>query len=113
MLDYFFVTFSSFNAYFAIKKTTKAIITKLMIAPSKAPQPITMGPIENVAACQAPPGINGVIIGMIRLFTTELIRATEANPIINATASPVTLYSLKNSLNSEIIPMLLLGYCSL
>ena len=33
---------------------------KLITAAKKAPQLITTGPIENVAVCQAPPGINGV-----------------------------------------------------
>ncbi len=86
--------------------TTNAIITKLIIPPSRAPQPMTIGPIENVAVCQAPPGINGVTIGIIKLSTIDLTKATAANPIINATANPITLYSFKNSKNSPITPFL-------
>ena len=76
-------------------------MTKLIIAPSKALQPITIGPTENVACCQAPPGIKGVIIGMTKLSTTDLTKSVAAKPIINATANPINLYSFKNSLNSD------------
>jgi len=36
------------------------------------------------------------------LLTIELTNETEAKPIISPTASPIILYSFKNSLNSEI-----------
>jgi len=52
-----------------------------------------MGPIARVAVFQAPPGIKGVIIGMMMLSTIDLIRAVDAIPMIKAIASGITLYS--------------------
>jgi len=107
------VTFSSLRAYFAIRKTTNAITIKLIIAPKSAPQPITIGPKEKVVACQAPPGMNGVMIGITKLSTIDFTNEVAASPIINATANPITLYSLRKSLNSEIKPIICLIFCSL
>ena len=71
--------------------TTNAIITKFIIAPSNAPQPITIGPNFRVAACQAPPGIKGVTSGITKLSTIDLINAVAATPIINAIANGTAL----------------------
>lgn len=76
---------------------------KFISAPRNAPQPITIGPKDKVACCHAPPGINGVIIGIIILSTKDFTRTVAAEAIINAIANPITLYSSRNSLNSEII----------
>lgn len=62
---YLFETFSSLKNFFATINTTNAIITKFITAPRNAPQLITIAPIVNVAVCHAPPGMNGVIIGII------------------------------------------------
>lgn len=70
-----------------MRKITKAIIIKLIIAPNNAPQPITIGPIENVAVCHAPPGIKKVINGIIKLSTIDLTREVAAKPIISATVN--------------------------
>lgn len=75
---------------------------KLIIAPRKAPQPITIGPRIRLASCQAPPGINGVRIGIIILFTKDCMRVVAATPIMNAIASGIILYSFKNCLNSDM-----------
>lgn len=85
-------------------KTTKAIIIKFITSPANAPNFITIGPMLSVASCQAPPGIKGVIKGMIISSTNAFIKAVEATPIINATAKPIILYSLRNCLKSFIIP---------
>lgn len=85
--------------------TTKAITMKLIKLARNAPHEITIGPMANVASCQAPPGMNGVTIGIITLFTSDCTSAVAASPIINATASAITLYSRKNSLNSDISPI--------
>jgi hypothetical protein len=42
---------------------------------------------------------------MIMSLTNDETRAVAAVPIIIATASPITLYSFKKSLNSDIIPI--------
>ena len=73
---------------------------KLIIAPNKAPYPIIIGPREKVAVCQAPFGIKGVIIGIIKLLTIDWINDVAAIPIIKAIDNGITLYSFKNSLNS-------------
>ena len=86
-------------------KTTKATIIKLINVPRKAPHPITIGPNEKVAVCQAPFGIKGVIIGIIILFTNDCIKLVAATPVMNAIANPTTLYSFKNSLNSVNKPI--------
>lgn len=78
---------------------------KLITSPINAPNFITIGPRLTVASFQAPPGINGVIRGMIISSTNALIKAVEATPITNAIAKPMTLYSLRNSRNSFIIVM--------
>lgn len=76
------------------------MMTKLMTAPRNAPHPITIGPSLNVAVCHCPPGIKGVMIGIMTLSTSDLIRLVAATPMMNAIASPITLYSLRNVLNS-------------
>jgi hypothetical protein len=105
--NYFFVTFSSLRAYFEIIKTTKAITIKLIIAPRSDPHFITIGPSVNVAVCHAPPGIKGVMMGITKSSTIDLTSEVAAKPIIKATASPITLYSLRNSLNSFIKDMII------
>lgn len=92
------------------------MITKLMIAPTNAPHPMTIGPRLTVAVCHAPPGIKGVMIGIMTLSTSDLIRLVAATPMMNATASPITLYSLRNSLNSlkscfNVSPQKFCEYC--
>ncbi len=89
--------------FLAIMNTTNAMITKFITAARNAPQLITIGPMENVAACQFPPGMNGVIIGMITLFTNDCIKDVAAIPIMNAIARAITLYSFRKSMNSDKI----------
>ena len=88
--DYLFSTFSSFSTFLAIIKTTNAIIMKFISSPRKAPQPSTIGPISIVAVLQAPPGIKGVMIGIIMLSTKDFIKAVDAIPIIKAIARGIT-----------------------
>ncbi len=107
--NYFFATFSSLRIAFAIINTTKAIIIKLINSPRNDPHLITMGPKLNTASFQAPPGIKGVIIGIITFSTKDFIKAVDATPIINAIARPTTLYSFKNSRNSLIIAIKHIG----
>ena len=76
---------------------------KLIADPKNAPQLRTIGPIVHVAVCHWPPGMNGVIRGITILSTNDLTNAVAATPIMKATASPIILYSLRNSLNSENI----------
>lgn len=78
---------------------------KFISAARNEPQPITIGPIENVAVFQAPPGMKGVIIGIITSLTKDCINVVAATPITNATANPSTLYSLRKSMNSDKIPI--------
>lgn len=87
----------------ATKKTTSAIIMKLISSPKNAPQAIENFQKESVAVFQAPPGINGVSIGIIILSTRDLINDVEATPITNAIARAKTLYSFMNSKNSKNI----------
>ena len=81
---------------------------KLIADPKNAPQLRTIGPIVHVAVCHWPPGMNGVIMGIIMLSTNDLTNVVAATPIIKATASPIILYSFRNSLNSEKICFILL-----
>jgi len=67
------------------------------------PHPINIVPIANVAVCHAPFGSTAPMNGMITLLTKDCTNAVVAPPIMNATASPITLYSFKKSLNSDII----------
>ena len=72
-----------------------------LLADKNGPQPIPFHiQKDQTAVCQAPPEINGVISGIIILSTKDFTRVLTANPIITAIASPITLYSLRNSLNS-------------
>ena len=84
-----------------MKNTTRAMITKFMIDARRAPQLMTIEPIDNVAVCHCPPGMNGVIMGIIRLFTMDWINVVAEIPIMNAIARGITLYSFRNSLNSR------------
>ena len=59
------------------------------------PQLITIGPRSTVAVLQAPPGIKGVIIGMMTLSTNDFIRAVYAIPIIKAIAKRNYLIFIK------------------
>jgi len=83
LLVYFFVTFSSLRTNLAIRNTTQAITKKLISAPTKAPQPITIGPMLKVAVCQAPPGMNGVMIGITTLSTNDLTKGKPKNKFLN------------------------------
>ena len=87
-------------SFFAIRKITNAMIMKLINSPRNGPHPITIGPKANVASLHAPPGMNGVIIGIIILSTRDFTKAVAAIPIIKAMASAITLYSFKNPTNS-------------
>jgi len=86
--------------------TTSARITKLIICAKNDPHLRTIGPIDKVASCHPPPGIKGVIIGIIMSLTSEFTRDVEAAAIMNATATPMTLYSFKNSINSCTNPII-------
>ena len=82
---------------FAIKNTIKAMIMKLITAPRSAPQEMTIAPIFKTAVCHAPPGINAVIIGIIKSFTNAFTSATTATPITKAIAEEL-LYTLSKIL---------------
>lgn len=82
-----------------------ASIKKLISADRNAPHPMTIGPRVNVAVCHAPPGINGVKMGMMMLLTNACTSVVAAVAMTNATANPSTLYSLMNNLNSWSIFM--------
>jgi len=74
---------------------------KFTTSPANAPMFQITGPSATVAVFHAPPGINGVTVGITISFTNDLTRAEAATAIINAMANPITLYSLRNSLNSK------------
>src|SRR3989344_1002638 len=103
--NHFLVTFSSFSTSFAIINTTNAMTTKFITAPRKCPHDMTTGPRANLAACHSPPGMNGVMSGRIMSLTHACIKTVAATPMMNAVASPITLYSSKKSLNSCSILM--------
>ncbi len=106
---YFFVTFSSLSMNFAIKNITHAMMIKYINAAKNGPQPMPFHTqILKTAVCHAPPGINGVMKGITMLSTRDFTRVFAANAIITAIASPITLYSLRKSLNSLTKPMLFL-----
>jgi len=96
--------------FFAIMKITNAITIKLINSPKKEPHPMNIGPKVNVAVFHAPPGIKGVITGMIMLSTKDFTNAVAAIPIIKAIAKAITLYSRKNSINSFIILIIIITF---
>jgi len=59
--------------------TTNAIIMKFNSAPQNAPNPNTIGPKRKVAVCHDPPGMNGVMIGIIILFTRDVNYRCDSN----------------------------------
>ena len=104
-INYFIATFSSLNSFFAAMKTTKAIIIKYIRSERNAPQDISIEPIINFAVFYPPPGIKCVIIGIKMLSTSDFMSVVAAALIIKAIARPITLYSLKNSINYLIKPI--------
>lgn len=86
--------------YLAIMNTTNAIIMKFSSSPKNAPNLKNIGPICSMNSFQAPPGIKNPTIGIIRLSTNDFTRLVAAAPMMNAIAKAITLYSLKNSMNS-------------
>lgn len=59
-----------------------------------------IGPIVKTASDQILEESNGLTSGIIISLTKELIKEVEAEPIMNAKAKEIILYSFKNSLNS-------------
>ena len=76
-----------------------------MSSPANAPHLITIGPNTSVEAFHDPPGINGSIMGMIMFSTSDLTSDVDAMPSMKATAKATTLYSRRNSTNSDIMPV--------
>ena len=86
-----------FSSCFIMINTTTAIIRKSITFPIKLPTIITIGPNDNVASLQAPPGIKNVISGINISATREETSFPAAPPIITAMANPITPYFDRNA----------------
>ena len=82
------------------KKTTRAIIKKLITAFKKLPYLNVASPIVNFKLERSIFPINNPIRGLIKSLTKEFTIAVKAAPIINPTAKSIMLPREINSLNS-------------
>ena len=79
-----------------IRKITKAMMRKVIKFPMKCP--MRNGPATIFS--HSMPGMTREIIGMIRSSTSAFAKAPRYMPMMKATASPMTLYFERKSMNS-------------
>jgi len=84
-----------------IRKITKAMMRKVIKFPMKCP--MRNGPTTIFS--HSMPGTSRVIMGMIKSSTSAFAKAPRYTPMMNATASPMTLYFERKPINSFHSPL--------